>query len=130
MRTAIQRQIPRREVLAFIALNCDEAMAPQEVEFREYAYSGRDWHVVELTVETEAAVRHWAKVFGHGERDFRRSEHVREDGTRWTRYGSQSDDWRGFITQVSASIDDQAVTASVLDEDTSSALREIAGGAR
>lgn len=122
------RKVPRREILAFIALNTDEASAPTSVEFREYTGDeGRDWYVIELQVDSEAAVRYWAGVFGHPERYLYRREHTRADGTRWTMYRSQADGWRGFTTVVGAAVDEPAPDVQ-LDDATREQLAELANG--
>lgn len=121
------RLIPRREVLAFIALTSDEASAPNTVEIREYVHTdGAEWHVIDLTVDSEAAVRFWAGVFGHPENRFHRSEPITlDDGTHVVRCRSQNTGWRGFTTEVAASIGQPAEVP--LDERTAERLREIAG---
>lgn len=118
--------INRREVLAFIALHTDEASAPHLVSFREYNYEGRDWHMVELNVDSEAAVRFWADVFGHGAHSFMRFDHPQPDGSIWTTYHSQDDGWRGFTTKVQAAVEGNA--NDPLGDAVARQLREIAGG--
>jgi hypothetical protein len=120
-----ERMIPRREVLAFIALNTDEASAPSMVEFREYGYEGREWHVIDLTVGTEAAVRFWAGVFGHGERAVHHNVHTRKDGSRWTSHYSQATGWRGFTTEIRANVDEHT-EPEPLDDATREQLAAIA----
>jgi hypothetical protein len=124
--TDLPRLIPRREVLAFIALTGDEASMPHTIRFREYRGGDRDWHVVDLDVDGEAAVRFWAGVFGHPEHHFRRSEHTRADGTRWTNYSSSNAGWRGFTTEVEAQVDEHEITDAPLDDATCARLAEIA----
>lgn len=122
----IERLIPRREVLAFIALTTDEASAPNEIEFREYVgEDGRVWRVVEIYVDSEAAVRFWMGVFGHEERYLFRSDRTGSDGIRYTSYRSQSDGWRGFTTVVQARVNQPADVQ--LDVDTVERLRAVAG---
>jgi hypothetical protein len=124
-----ERTIPRREVLAFIALHGDEASMPCIVRFRESHHHDRDWRVVDLTVDSEAAVRHWMTVFGHDEKYLSRYDQTRDDGTRYTSYYSQEDGWRGFTTAIGASVDAPPAPVVALDEPTMAALAELAGAA-
>jgi hypothetical protein len=119
------RLIPRREVLAFIALNGDESTMPIEIRFREYIYVGDEWHVIALAVDTEAAVRHWANAFGHGANHFSSNVHARDDGTQYMVHKSHDYNWRGFITEVRANVD--LPVQEPLDADTEARLREIGG---
>lgn len=122
-----ERMIPRREVLAFIALTTDEALAPEEVRFYEYIDNeGKACRVITLTVETETAVRFWAAAFGHGEYGFHMADNSSTDGERhWTTYSSTDTGWRGFTTEVNARVYKAADVP--LDETTRDQLREIVG---
>jgi hypothetical protein len=131
-RMPLPRQIRRREVFAFIAVVGEELHMPHRVEIREYHHNDRDWHVIDLNVGTEADVRWWAAAFGHASQDFSTLHYSAEEGLRegvpWSHYSS-SGEWRGWLVSIKASVDDEpAAPDEPLDEDTTAALREIAGG--
>jgi hypothetical protein len=128
----LPRQIRRREVFAFLALVGEELHMPHRVEIREYHHSDRDWHVIEVNVATEADVRWWAAAFGHDPDRFSAIHYSADQGLRegvpWSHYSS-SDDWRGWLVSIKASVDGEpAAPDEPLDEDTATALQEIAGG--
>lgn len=127
--TPLPRRIPRREVLAFIALNGEELHMPHSVEFREYVYEGDEYRVITLEVETEAAVRFWAQVFGHRhERWYSYDYAATADRPAWTKYRS-GDTWRGWLTRIDADVKHGvAAPESSLKVSDEARLREIAGG--
>jgi hypothetical protein len=105
------RLIPRRRVLAFIALHGTEATMPKQIGVREYHYDGQDWRVVALEVEDQAAVQFWAEQFGHDEKRFRANTYTRDDGTQWTKYSSGGV-WHaagppGIRAEVEANVDEE-----------------------
>jgi hypothetical protein len=104
----MKRKIPRRDVLAFIAVHATDAVAPHTVRFEEYVDAGEQWHVVALVVADEAAVRFWADIFGHHpDRLHREHRPAGPDGRSrpCTFIDSMGDGWCGFTTDITAVVD-------------------------
>jgi len=99
----------RREVLAFIALQ--DLPMPRETRFQG--------HILALRLDCVADGQAWSRFFG-GET----TTYVNTDGRTYLDEGVIK--WRGYSVLLHAS--DKPAVASELDEDTSSKLREIAGG--
>lgn len=118
-RRPIARLIPRREVLAFIALHGTEEAAPNQVNFREYEREGQEWHCIDLAVDTPDAVRFWAQTFGHAESRYRVQKLSDE-----TLYHSSHDTWRGWRVKAECFADSVADTP--LDDDTREQLAALA----
>lgn len=106
--------IPRREVLAFIALA--DAPMPDELAFT----FGRQ-PMIALDVDDAGAVERWAELFGL---DKSRTNAWVSDGnllSNTVAYGR----WRGWPVRVETT---SRTPVDELDEDTARQLREIAGG--
>jgi hypothetical protein len=99
----------RREVLAFIALQ--DLPMPRETRFQG--------HILALRLDSVADGQAWSRFLG-GET----TTYVNTDGRTYLDEGVIK--WRGFSVLLHAS--DKAAVNSELDEDTTAALREIAGG--
>jgi hypothetical protein len=103
----------RRQILAFIALTGDEAVAPNEVRIHQWRSDDRDWQSVDLVVDTEAAVRFWVGVYGHDPAALEDEVRTLPDGARYQLYQSRrvdfstatSDGPTARITTVCARID-------------------------
>jgi hypothetical protein len=103
----LEPKIPRRDVLAFIAVHATDAAAPHTVRFEEYVDHGEQWHVVALTVADEAAVRFWADIFGHHPDQLHREHHQAGTSGRarpWTLIDSMADGWFGLTTDITATV--------------------------
>jgi hypothetical protein len=104
----MELKIPRRDVLAFIAVHGTDAVAPHTVRFEEYIDHGEPWHVVALAVADEAAVRFWADVFGHHPGRLRHTHYPAGSRGRacpYTFIDSTDDGWWGLTTDVTATVD-------------------------
>jgi hypothetical protein len=121
MEHKIPRRIPRRDVLAFIAVHSTDATAPHMVRFEEYVDHGEQWHVVALVVADEAAVRFWADIFGHHPDQLHRED--RPAGTAGrsrpcTFIDSMADGWWGLTTDVTATVDHPHAADAPVTENT------------
>jgi hypothetical protein len=104
----MKHKIPRRDVLAFIAVHGTDAVTPHTVRFEEYVDAGEPWHVVSLTVADEAAVQFWADLFGHHPDQLHREARPAGTGGRsrpHTFIDSMADGWCGFTTDITAIVD-------------------------
>jgi hypothetical protein len=117
----MERKIPRRDVLAFIAVHSTDTVAPHTVRFEEYVDAGEEWHVVALVVADEAAVRFWADVFGHRPDQLHRTEYPAGTAGRsrpCTFIDSMADGWWGLITDIIATVDHPCAADDPLTQDT------------
>jgi hypothetical protein len=112
----------RREVLAFIALQ--DLSMPNEVDLE---FGGQDRHLG-LELDRAVDVVPWAEVFALTYGQPRVSSFVSEDGAWDVAVTSAWGHWRGWRVRVEATEKTPHAPNAGLDEDTTAALREIAGG--
>lgn len=121
---AVPRQIPRAQMLAFIALGGDEAVQPERVAFREYRHveaSGDEWHCIDLDLSDEAAFRHWMRVFDMDESRIMSHPWTDPEGDVWTSIRLQHS-WRGFTVCLHALV---PPPVGELDDTTRAGLQQL-----